>query len=282
MQDDRNLLFMKERKRRKQISIMKLSVLFLLFHFSLSAMSFSQARRVSLDLTRVSAMEFFSEIRKQTGYSFVFNESQAKAIGKLTVRVDGMPVDEVLCSVLSPVNFSYKFENDIIIIMSTGQSPVKTLKVVGKVTDEKKVVLPGVTVRLKGTSLGTSTDVKGGYVLTFPEVKTNPVLIFSFIGMETQEIAVKGRDTINVVLKELMIGLEEVVVSTGYERVDLRKTTSSIQSIKAEDILVPGLQTIDQMLEGHVPGMIFMANSRADRPYVRRYAVASMKTSSME
>ena len=62
-------------------------------------------------------------------------------------------------------------------------------------------------------------------------------------------------------MKEASEQLEEVIVNTGYERIDPRKTTSAIQSIKAEDIVVSGLTSIDQMLEGHVPGMIFMQNT---------------------
>lgn len=122
------------------------------------------------------------------------------------------------------------------------------------------MVLPGVTVIVKGLAMGTSTDNNGHYSLNLPRVD-NLSLLFSFIGMETEEVKYAGKDTINVVMKEIVSELEEVVVNTGYQRIDARKNASAITSVRAEDIITPGLQTIDQMLEGHVPGMIFMQNS---------------------
>lgn len=135
----------------------------------------------------------------------------------------------------------------------------KFKEIAGTVRDEQKLPLAGVTICIKGTNLGTTTNEAGKYKLKIVELDTF-TLLFSFIGMKTQEIEYKGKDTINVVLKEIAQELEEVV-STGYERINLRKSTSSIQSIKAKDILCPGLSSIDQMLEGYIPGLIFMQNS---------------------
>ena len=137
---------------------------------------------------------------------------------------------------------------------------VKPVRISGTVKDQKGMVLPGVTVIVKGLAMGTSTDNNGHYSLNLPRVD-NLSLLFSFIGMETEEVKYAGKDTINVVMKEIVSELEEVVVNTGYQRIDARKNASAITSVRAEDIITPGLQTIDQMLEGHVPGMIFMQNS---------------------
>ena len=79
--------------------------------------------------------------------------------------------------------------------------------------------------------------------------------------METQEVKYNGQDTINVVMKDAATQLDEVVVNTGYQKIDPRKSTSAITTIKAADIMNPAYHSIDQMLEGHVPGMIFMQNS---------------------
>lgn len=249
-----------ECKKRKILLIMKLSLLFVLFsHLSISAVTYSQSKKVNLNLKDVSVMEFFKEIQQQTGYSFVFNQEQAKAIGLLSVKAKEETVGEVLERVLGELNYSYRFEGDIIIITSRSTEK-KERKVVGKVVDEKKLPLPGVTVRLKGTNVGTATDREGKYAFTFPDME-NPILVFSFVGMASQEISCVGKDTINVVMQELTSQLEEVIVNTGYQQVNSRKMTSAITSIKAEDIIVPGINSIDQMLEGRVPGMIFMQNS---------------------
>ena len=94
--------------------------------------------------------------------------------------------------------------------MSTTQPG--SITVTGKVTGEDGSALPGVTVAVKGTTNGTITDIDGNYSLK--ELPSNATLVFSFVGMEMQEIPVTG-SVINVVLKETSIGLEEVV-AIGY------------------------------------------------------------------
>jgi len=137
----------------------------------------------------------------------------------------------------------------------------KAREITGTVEDERSLPLPGVTVRIKNVNLGTATDQEGRYRLKVPVNMEKFTLVFSFIGMASREIVYQGKDTIHVVLREEKHELEEVIVNTGYERINLRKSTSAIQSIKAKDIVFPGLSSIDQMLEGYVPGLIYMQNS---------------------
>ncbi|WP_270429059.1 SusC/RagA family TonB-linked outer membrane protein [Butyricimonas virosa] len=113
---------------------------------------------------------------------------------------------------------------------------------------------------MKGTTVGTATDVQGNFELLVPEETSSSVLIFTFIGMKQAEVTLKKGVFAHVILEEEVATLEEVV-SYGYYNVDKRHMTSSVTSLKAEDIMMPGVSTIDQMLEGHVPGMIFMQNS---------------------
>lgn len=108
--------------------------------------------------------------------------------------------------------------------------------------------------------MGTATDVQGNFELLVPEETSSSVLIFTFIGMKQAEVTLKKGVFAHVILEEEVATLEEVV-SYGYYNVDKRHMTSSVTSLKAEDIMMPGVSTIDQMLEGHVPGMIFMQNS---------------------
>ena len=132
----------------------------------------------------------------------------------------------------------------------------------GLVTDEEARPLPGVTVRVKGTDVGTATDVEGRYELPLPGGK-RIVLVYSCVGMEERELALRqGQDSVNVVMRRAVEELDEVnIVSTGYGDIDRRQLTAAVESIKMDDILVPGLSTVDQLLEGYVPGMIFMQNS---------------------
>ena len=129
----------------------------------------------------------------------------------------------------------------------------------GKVTDRSGSPLPGVTILIKGTSLGTVTDTEGIFKIALPQ-KKDVVLVFSFIGMKTQEIVLKDDKPLKVVMQEDAKEIDEVVV-TGYQVIDKRKNTSAVTTVKVDDIMIPAATSIDQMLEGRVPGMILMSNS---------------------
>lgn len=130
----------------------------------------------------------------------------------------------------------------------------------GWVYDKNHQVLPGVTVKVAGTSVGTSTNVKGWFKITLPIQRGT--LEFSFIGFKKQLVNFTDKtDTLRIVLEEELMELDEVTVSTGYYKVDKRHLTSSVTTLKMDDIMQPGVGTLDQMLEGRIPGMIFMQNS---------------------
>lgn len=136
----------------------------------------------------------------------------------------------------------------------------KSKVIQGWVYDKNNQVLPGVSVKIAGTSIGTSTNVKGWFRITLPIQRGS--LEFSFIGFKKQLINFTEKtDTLQIVLEEDLMELEEVTVSTGYYKVDKRHLTSSVTTLKMDDIMQPGVGTLDQMLEGRIPGMIFMQNS---------------------
>ena len=128
-------------------------------------------------------------------------------------------------------------------------------------TDRKKIPIEGVNVVVKGRNIGTTTNKEGKFSLQFATLN-DFVLEFSFLGMKKQEVKYVGRDTIRVMMEDEVHEMEEVtVVSTGYQKIDARKLTSAVTTVKAAEVVMPGLSTIDQMLEGYVPGMVFMSNS---------------------
>ena len=246
---------------KKWFLVMSLIWVFTLFLLlKVSGNGFSQ-KKINLDLERVSMLEIIQELRQQTGYKFFFNHNELKKVKDVSAKFVDEDLERVLDAVLGKVNLSYRIEQGVIIIVPGAvKEGEKEVRIVGSVTDEKKHPLPGVTVIVKGLTLGTSTDVKGRFSLTLPKMQ-NVSLLFSFIGMETQEVRYTGQDSIHVVLKESAEQLEEVIVRTGYQNIDKRKLTSAVQTIRMDDIKVSGVNTIDQMLEGRIPGMIFMQNS---------------------
>lgn len=222
----------------------------------------AQKQKVTINVSKVDVSAVFKLIKEQTGLTFMYSAEDLKVINPVSLSVKEVTVDSAMTKLLAGTSFKFEYEGGAIVISKkkvTTQQEKITFS--GVVFDKQGNTMPGVSVILKGTTVGTATDVDGKF--TFSMLKQeNPVLIFSFIGMKRLEYVVKDNKPINVTLEEDASELDEVeVISTGYYDVDKRLSTSAVTSLKAEDILVAGINTLDQMLEGHVPGMIFMQNS---------------------
>jgi len=128
----------------------------------------------------------------------------------------------------------------------------QTREVTGRVTSETDPEgLPGVNVVIKGTNEGTITDINGYYSLTVSE---GAVLMYSFVGYQTQELMYAGQDKVDIILREEARELDEVVV-VGYSSIERRDITGSITSVKAADFKDMSLSGIDQALQGQAPGV---------------------------
>lgn len=222
----------------------------------------AQNQKVTINVKDVDVQVVFKQIKEQTNLNFVYNADQLKAMQKVTLNVKEVTVDAALTKLFEGSAFEYKFEmQSIVIKKKTEQAESKKSMLSGQVTDKSGGPLPGVAVLLKGTMVGTATDVNGNFKFLVPQDK-NTVLVFSFIGMKRLEVPAQFGESMKVTLEEDATELDEVnVISTGYYNVDKRHLTSSVTSLKMDDIMMPGVSTIDQMLEGNVPGMIFMQNS---------------------
>jgi TonB-dependent starch-binding outer membrane protein SusC len=138
----------------------------------------------------------------------------------------------------------------------------------GKVSDVNGEAMIGVSIYLKGTALGTSTDLNGLYQLNLPSGSENGTLVLSFIGYVTQEISIAGRSEINVVLQEDAQALQEVVI-TGYTTENRTKVTGAVSTVKASTLNTLPVPTLDQALQGRVPGVVVMQNTGAPGEGVR-------------
>ncbi|GAB1450784.1 TonB-dependent receptor [Draconibacterium sp.] len=132
--------------------------------------------------------------------------------------------------------------------------------VTGTVTDNTGAPLPGVTVFVKGTAIGSITNIDGVYSLSVPNDAKS--LMFSFIGMKTQEIAIGTQSSINVKLEPDVIGLEEVV-AIGYGTVKKKDLTGAVSQINAEKLEKEATSNITSLLRGAMPGMNVNMSSSA-------------------
>lgn len=130
-------------------------------------------------------------------------------------------------------------------------------KVNGTVTDESGVPLPGVSIIIKNTTKGTATDFDGNYAI---DVNSKDILVFSFIGFKTHEVAVAGKSTINMSLKEDSNVLDEVVV-VGYGSVKKSDLTGSVSSIDSGKITERNVNSPIEAIQGTLPGVNIKTNS---------------------
>jgi len=130
--------------------------------------------------------------------------------------------------------------------------------VTGKVTETDGQPLAGVTVIVKGTTTGTTTDLDGTYSLTFDF--EDAILVYSFIGYATQEIPVAGQTVIDIVLKEEVTELEEIVV-IGYGTTKKSDLTGSLASLKEDDFNTGVVTSPEQLIQGRVPGVQITSNN---------------------
>lgn len=197
--------------------------------------------------------QVFDAITKQLKYDVFYSENELEVKKMVQLPRLKMGLIEVLDLVLQK-EFTYKFNGKTIIISPAKATPDKQNQIRGIVKDENGEPLPGVTVLIKGTTTGVSTNVKGEFTIISPEKPEATPLIFSFVGMETQQLTPKS-DFVTVTMKASVNELDEVIVRTGYENIDKRKLTSSVYTVKMDELIEPISNRLDQMLQGKIPGM---------------------------
>lgn len=128
----------------------------------------------------------------------------------------------------------------------------------GRVTNTMREPLPGVSVKIKGTTTGAITDLYGKFSISY--LSKDAILVFSFVGMKTQEVKVTGNTTVNVIMEEETIGLQEVV-AIGYGTMKKSDLTGSVASVKSDVINAIPVSTIVQSLQGRVAGVHITQNT---------------------
>jgi len=244
-------------KRGKLFRIMKLTTLlfFLAVMQVFSENSYAQTTKLSLSKKNVSVKDILLDIEENSDFFFLYSNKLIDVDRKVSVDIKDETVSQILDQLFKGENVSYVINNRQI-ILSPGnmseKSGQETITVNGKVTDSGGAPLPGVTVVVKGTTNGIITDVDGNYTLN--KVSGDATLVFSFVGMKSQEIAVAGKNMINVQMEEETIGLEEVV-AVGYGTMKKSDLTGSISSVSSEDLSAFPALGITQAMQGRASGV---------------------------
>ena len=254
---------------KKLLLIMKLCVLFLLVSTAtlMANSGYSQNTRLSVHLENVTLKELITHIESQTEFIFVLLEGVVDLNKEITVDVQDQTIDKILDKVFESSGNSYKiFDRQIAIgkkdevrqleVLRAGvnletEQPQKK-EITGTIKDEKGNALPGVSVVLKGTTTGTVTDAGGNYTLQVP--LNAQTLVFSFVGMKSQEIQIGNKTVINVVLAEETMGIEEVV-AIGYGTVQRKDLTGSVSSVSGSTLKDIPVTSASQAIVGRMAGV---------------------------
>jgi len=225
----------------------------------------SQNIRFKLNEENKQIVDILKKIEESSNYRFFYIREQVDVNRTVSVKTRNATVQDVLEKIFEGQNISYQITDDFLILLSPENIQIKKAVinkqpkiVAGIVSDEFGQTLTGVNVFVKGTTHGTTTDINGHYSL--PIVGANSVLVFSFIGMNLQEIPVTDQSEINVRMTFDVIGLEEVI-ALGYGVQRKLDITGSVGTIDSESLLERPAFNALQGIKGKVAGVNVFSNS---------------------
>ena len=247
--------------------------------------SHAQDTRLTFSVKNATVKSVLDRIEKSTGFSFMYENNVMDLNSKVDFEAKNESVESVLNRLLSD-EVTYRIVGKHILLFRSEKQPAaKVMDVVdvqqqqrtvtGKVTDQNGEPLPGATVMVKGTTQGTITDAEGNYSLS--NVPDDATLVFSFVGMETQEINVDNRTRIDVTLQEEAIALQEVV-AIGYGTRLKKDLTGAVSQISSEEIIKQNVLTPELAMQGRIPG-VYISNPGSNptaRPTVRIRGVGTL------
>ncbi|MDP4289646.1 MAG: TonB-dependent receptor [Bacteroidota bacterium] len=234
-----------------QLLYMKLTFLMLIIGISVSAAGYSQKNKLNLSVKGISVPQLLKEVEKQTKYTFLYKSELLDPNLKISLKANNIALDDVLKKISELTSTSFTIlENDLIVFVPNGNQQKSPIR--GKVTDSQGQPLPGATILIKGTKIGTTSDADGNFL-----IKANPIcsLIFSYMGFVTKEVSVNNQSIINISLEEKSKEINEVVV-VGYGVQKKVSVVGSVSSVSSKDMLQTPAANISNTLTGRLPGLI--------------------------
>ncbi len=244
--------------RRKTIRAMKLIAIFTLAAiFQLRAEVHSQS--FNFNETNTTVKQMFKQIEKNSKYSIFYRLDQVDLNRKVSVISTDGSIQNVMGQVLKNQPLTFEVVEQVIVIklLEDQESELRDI-VKGQVKDSRGETLPGVSVRVKGTNIGATTDAQGNFNVNSP---ANGVLVFSYVGYISQEVSLNGRSEVNIVLLEDQQVLGEVVVTAlGIER-ESKTLTYSAQTIKSDKMNEAKETNLINSLQGKIAGVTITRNA---------------------
>ncbi|WP_201723385.1 SusC/RagA family TonB-linked outer membrane protein [Zobellia sp. OII3] len=253
---------------------MKLTVLLTIISlFQIQANTYSQSKKISLDMPDATVQEVIQEIEQLSDYKFLLNRKDVDLYREVSIKVKKKLISTILNELFEGTNIRFEVLHKQIILKKakipikkpvvlplTGQSlpVIDQFSVSGMVTDEDGNPLPGANIVEKGTTNGVTADFDGNFSIELAD--ENATLVISYIGFSTMEVSAEGQANINVQLKESAAGLEEVVV-VGYGTQKKVTLTGAISNLKGEEVLKSPTTNVSQALGGRMAGVTTVQRS---------------------
>ena len=253
----------------------------LLLVFIFGGSVFAQQKKLTINLKNGSFAQLTDQIKKQSDYTFFFNNAMVMSLKKITIQVKEVTLDSVLNIALKGSDLTYKIKDKTVILYAkeTPEAASKTVKLQGQVNDEAGEALPGVNVFIKGTTVGTVTDLDGNYSLVVPDVMGMEV-VFTFIGKKTKEIKYTGDRFMNVMLKDSYNEMDEVQVRAraNVNEIDVRAKTGVVNEVDVRRMNNKPVLDMALALQGMAPGLIVTnKGDLGSKPEIRIRGTSSLR-----
>lgn len=256
---------------------MKLSAILMLFAlFAVQANTAYSQTVVSIEIENGTVSQLIDEIESRTDFKFIYKLSHVDVNRKLSIKAKDEKVTSILDRIFKGSRTMYSVIDKQILLTEklavnakdnkdSQKVAVQESTISGTISDANGELLAGANVVEKGTTNGTQTDFDGNYNLTVTD--ENAILVVSYIGFVTKEIAVGDQTSINIVLEEDSAKLDEVVV-IGYGGVKKEEITSSVTKVDAKDFNSGNVNSPQQLLQGKVAGLnIAKAGGNPNQPF---------------
>ncbi len=250
--------FSKEKGINQTLLKMKLlGFIILISVLHVSAESYSQQTKLDLNYKNYSIKQVLSEIENQSQYKFLYPSDLIDVDKRIDVRIKDKDIIQIMEEVFKGESrIIFKVVEENLVVISSEEAQQKT--VTGKVADKDGNPLPGVTIVVKGTTHGTISDTDGNFIL--PNVGPEETLVFSFVGLETQEVPVDAQSNFSITMQESTVGLDEVV-AIGYGTMKKSDLTGAVSSVKNEDLEAVPVYNMEQALKANASGVRVSQNS---------------------
>ncbi len=245
---------------KKVLLTMKLTTVILLISMvHVSGNVYTQHSKLSLNMKDTSVKSVLQKIESLTEYRFLYQNEQLNLNEKTNIEIHEGNVLQILEQVLDPEKIDYQITESNLILLKPAvlqrneKNAPQNNSISGKIIDKNGMPLPGVSVVLKGTTIGTVSDGDGQFYLE--DIPIGSVIVFSFVGMKDHEMVFdQSQANVTIIMEEDVIGMDEVVV-IGYGQVKKQDATGAVVAVGEKDFNQGSTGTAQDLITGKVAGV---------------------------